>query len=399
MFRRANLILNPKVEKGFFIRDGKWTCFRRNHFQVALDLEFEFASSLNSSASSKQMYLVQDGLQVKIQRFFVTVQAHGALSFSHLKIYQSSSVSNHTDVSPIDFSPQQKARVSFRRLQFNQSTPANINRHYADRFFSISLQVHCVGEDCVTRKLAECHSSKLIVLSGTPGQYKKEGSSPSSTANNGAGKQMKRVVRPFALHSHRPTNSAPSDFCAIDLAARCFSPPTHRASHSFHFTQQPSLYSTMPPTLSPTLSGMSSQLPYSWNQNDSVQSATSITSAPPLFSPTNSPAPVSAYPISLSSTPKPDLDAFFNEFTRQPSPTKQQEFHHSSSYLMSPEQNQSSPLLSGAPTVSNPLSFLPSQHFGMGDSIDFGDTLIGPDESHYDTTKAAIQDFFFDFNH
>ena len=424
------MVLKPKVEKGFFIKDGKWTCFRRNHFQVALDMEFD----CSPSAGPKDIFLIQEGRQINLCQFFVSIQAHGALSFSQLKIYQSSSSSNHIDVAPIDFSPQSKSRVSFRRLQFNQSTPANNNRHYADRFFSISLQVHCIGEYGITRKLAECHSTKLVVLSGTPGQYKKEvsanstSSTSSSSMSGGVGKQMhmKREVRPYNLPSHRPTNSAPIDFALDANSLRAYS-PSHRPSHSFDYTQAQMGYMPMHGSPIPTsmpLPSLTSAQQSGYIYDDGGANAAALSGSlspplhqwdsttpsslksPPLFSPTHSPAFNSAYPgnVSATSTPQPDLNSFFEAYKQPSTPSLHHHQKHASvsSFLMSPDsmhQYQASPLLSGA---STPQTF---------QNMDEGTTSVGgggagvhawssettsPPPS---TLDAKIQDFFFDFNH
>lgn len=181
------------------MREGRWTCFRRNHFQVALELDFDF-DGMPVGACPDMYVMREDGVETKITSFYVSILAHGALSFSQLKVYQSSSAQSHADVSPISFDPAQKARVSFRRLQFNQSTPSNTNRHYTNRFFSISLQLTAIGEDGIHRNIAECFSAKLVVLSGTPGQYKKE-----------AERGLKRDLRPYEPN-HRPSQSMPSNF-------------------------------------------------------------------------------------------------------------------------------------------------------------------------------------------
>lgn len=367
----TNLVLKPKVEKGFFYREGKWTCFRRNHFQIAVDMEFDFPSA------SKNLHIIEGDAKINLRQFYVTIHAHGSLSFSQLKIYQASTASSHTDLTPIDFSPEPKTKVTFRRLQFNQSTPLNPNRQYVDRYFSISIQVHCVGDDGIVRKLAECHSTKLVVLSGTPGQYKAKEAKGNSPLKGGK-PTMKREVRAYRLPSRRSTSSAPPNDYIMESISHTYA-PSHKPSHSFDYSDpfypnHPSYHHSPSPSLLFSSEGegnMSQASPsYDWSSG--------APDSNPLFSPpevSQSPLFVQSYPV--TTTPQPDLNAFF-DFYKSTTP----------SFLVSPDSLQryqtDSPIMSteSTPQLANEEQWV-REFEGDGSTANM---------------DSKIQNFFLDFN-
>jgi hypothetical protein len=309
----VQMALKPIQDKGFFLRDDKWTCFRRNHFQLSLDIELgspELSVPIGdigtSSFSSRELYLKQDGKEIRINHLFTTIEAHGCISQCPVKVYQKGN--SDGDVPPIDFKPQKRSRITFRRLQFNQSTPTNANRHYADPFFTIKVAVHCIGHDGVTRTLAECLSTNIVVLSGTPGQYKKRKEEDRIT------KVEKKRQRQTRTQS---TLSIDSNPCQSQLLLHP-SPDYVSPTHNFHCRSRSSDY----PVYATGSNENSLQLanldipPFVSNRNSAaISSSTVMNSSPTFFPPYDrAMAMLSATPI--NPTPMPDLDAFFDQFVK-----------------------------------------------------------------------------------
>ena len=288
--------LKPLQEKGFFLRDNKWTCFRRNHFQLGLEVGFSTSGDMaDLSSFSGDLYLKSaNGEEIGINRFFTTVEAHGCLSRCPVKVYQSGS--GDTDVAPIDFKAQSKKNhITFKRLQFNQSTPTNANRHYADPFFIIEIGIHCVGSDGRSRKLAECVSTNLVVLSGTPGQYKKDANKVEKK------KKVKKQERAQSTSSINPS----------DLPMRCLTP--HRTSQSIDFTSSAvpngHMASNRAFPMGANLELNNLDIPLFFSNSTALSSAT-------ITPPSSSSMMNSPFASTTTPTPKPDLDAFFDEFVK-----------------------------------------------------------------------------------
>ncbi|KAJ3356254.1 hypothetical protein HDU91_005566 [Kappamyces sp. JEL0680] len=223
-FEHVKLSFEPRVDKGFFLRDGDstWTCFRRNHFELTVELSLSISSGAKWHDQSPLYGFLEDGSQKKIRNFEVQLRAVGDSAFKNLKLVQSRPSYKAEEALPLYCEPVQFSRVVFRRMQFNQSTPLTAafktpGKSQTNRSLFLVLIVSMVGEDGVVHPIAECKSHPLTVLSGTPSQYKNEHSIDIATAH-----ALHKVKIASGVTKARlsPMPYKPEQSVASDLSAR-----------------------------------------------------------------------------------------------------------------------------------------------------------------------------------
>ncbi|KAL0143967.1 p53-like transcription factor [Mucor lusitanicus] len=178
------VILNCKMDRGFFVSQSHWTCYRRNYFQVT--------ASLTIPGHSDQTYYA---LQLRsaenrpIQQFFLRLKA--CTSTTSNTGESSNESSNTATVRPValtqmtpkrDKGPQrepptipitpsdsvfgnEQVCVTFERLQFRVATANN------GKLFRLVFELVAQLDDASQHVVAECYSSPLVVRGRSPGHY------------------------------------------------------------------------------------------------------------------------------------------------------------------------------------------------------------------------------------
>ncbi|PHZ12833.1 p53-like transcription factor [Rhizopus microsporus ATCC 52813] len=173
--------IQAKMDRGFFLADDEWTCYRRNYFQV---------SAVFSLASYPEVYYVQThrGPQY-VQRFLIGLSARVANSDRDIELvqqtpkrdkgpqynptpkpvvpggYLSSGNSQH------EAHPQQTI-ATFERLQFKSATANNGKRRAAQQYFVCVVSLYAETKDQQELiQIASCQSVPLVVRGRSPGHY------------------------------------------------------------------------------------------------------------------------------------------------------------------------------------------------------------------------------------
>ncbi|KAI8978024.1 hypothetical protein BDB01DRAFT_800440 [Pilobolus umbonatus] len=191
--------LKCNLDKGFFMSQSHWTCYRRNYFQVSA------AFTIQDYTSQVYALRLNSDELVPIQHFFVKIKACTSPYFSTQKamsddvLSSSSPLTNNKSMSialtqmtpkrdkgpqrepPIELihptdgdSSADKITVSFERLQFKVATANNGKRRATQQYFQLVVELIAESEGGKRTVLCECSSAPLVVRGRSPGHYGSE---------------------------------------------------------------------------------------------------------------------------------------------------------------------------------------------------------------------------------
>ena len=200
--------IQARIDKGFFLHDNDWTCYRRNYFQVSGCFNMGFSHTGNSCDAAGQYVAVGDKLY-KISGYRMGLSAHmlgnekaiglvqhtskrdkgpqmnplpkalnagGSFSSSH---YQDVMMAVATPLSPNQTGLHHELPIStiatFERLQFKSATANNGKRRAAQQYFAVNVELYAQyenlfgGNDLI--KVASITSTCLVVRGRSPSHY------------------------------------------------------------------------------------------------------------------------------------------------------------------------------------------------------------------------------------
>ncbi|KAJ2876889.1 hypothetical protein GGH93_000380 [Coemansia aciculifera] len=185
----------PQVDRGFFLADSEWTCYRRNYFQVSCT--FGLVGERGPAPDPECPCVVMDagGTARTAVRFLVAISAQVASTRDKdVELVQ------HTpkrDKGPQTTPQAQPIRCSggpsaissstvcFERLQFKTATANNGKRRAAQQYYTlvVDLLADCDdGERCL---IASTTSSPIVVRGRSPGHYADSGQTPTYRSDAG----------------------------------------------------------------------------------------------------------------------------------------------------------------------------------------------------------------------
>ncbi|KAJ2349468.1 hypothetical protein GGH91_000794 [Coemansia sp. RSA 2671] len=187
--------MSPQVDRGFFLADNEWTCYRRNYFQVSCT--FGLVGERGPAPDQECPCVVMDasGTAHTAVRFLVAISAQVASSRDKdVELVQ------HTpkrDKGPQTTPQAQPIRctggpsaissstVCFERLQFKTATANNGKRRAAQQYYTlvVDLLADCDdGERCL---VASTTSSPIVVRGRSPGHYADTAQTPTRRSDTG----------------------------------------------------------------------------------------------------------------------------------------------------------------------------------------------------------------------
>lgn len=219
--------IHGRVEKGFFLADRDWTCYRRNYFTVVCSYSLKPAthslpfylkrsptsqpenvlafamciSAVVDAPGGKTVELVQHtpkrdkGPQHKPSKVKLTPQPIGSLGFNA----NHGQTTQGNDFNPFPQQTQQQNVASFERIQFKSATANNGKRRAAQQYYHLIVELYAdVGSpnasapsnpasDAGWVKIAFKTSAPMVVRGRSPGHYADERRVQSPGGNNGSG--------------------------------------------------------------------------------------------------------------------------------------------------------------------------------------------------------------------
>jgi len=233
--------INGIIDKGFFLADKEWTCYRRNYFStvtsfsltpyipnVATELKLTgsrsamtvvgFAMSLSAVVSDNDQHTIEliqhtpkrDKGPVNAPRT-VPMMAKQDSNHHHVNFYSGPSSMNQS-IYPDGWVPAEaggngpQTEYTFERIQFKQATQNNGKRRAAQQYYHLVIDLYA-NTGSIERpqwvRVAFRKSAKMIVRGRSPGHYqgdrRNSSNGPSGSAGpSGTGFGAMGVVRDFS---------------------------------------------------------------------------------------------------------------------------------------------------------------------------------------------------------
>ncbi|KAI8593570.1 hypothetical protein BDZ88DRAFT_457087, partial [Geranomyces variabilis] len=172
------LKLNPRVERGFFVADGDWTCYRRNYFQVSLG--FSATDQVGQRAELPSL-IAADGRLQTATAFYVGVAARTSNGQRVVELVQHTTKRDKGPQlvpEPRMCQPQDSPSaldtfhtVTFDRLQFKAATANNGKRRAAQQYHVLIAELFAEFPDHTRCRVAFAESAPLVVRGRAPGHY------------------------------------------------------------------------------------------------------------------------------------------------------------------------------------------------------------------------------------
>ncbi|KAI9229001.1 MAG: hypothetical protein DHS80DRAFT_8518, partial [Piptocephalis tieghemiana] len=179
------LRVHVKVDRGFFIADGEWTCYRRNYFQLSAAFGMTPTHSTLSAPEPDASYLVDiDGVWLPITQFTLGITARVSTGEKSVDLVQHTPKRDkgpQTVPMPKPIRPggnvslctvgTNHSIVSFERVQFKVATANNGKRRAAQQYYVLVVDVYAECQNGQAYQVATCHSAPLVVRGRSPGHY------------------------------------------------------------------------------------------------------------------------------------------------------------------------------------------------------------------------------------
>ncbi|KAK4517356.1 aminophospholipid translocase [Mucor velutinosus] len=176
--------VQSKMDRGFFLADNDWTCYRRNYFQVSSVFSVHGFNHYYSVNEPHVLVKDDDGALYNVQRFLLGVSARVANSEKEIELIQ------HTPKR--DKGPQYRPKpkpitpggnlsmssvannqniVTFERVQFKTATANNGKRRAAQQYYICIIELFAETDRGQLIKIGSCQSAPLVVRGRSPGHY------------------------------------------------------------------------------------------------------------------------------------------------------------------------------------------------------------------------------------
>ncbi|CAG8561713.1 7494_t:CDS:2, partial [Acaulospora colombiana] len=177
------ICINSKVDRGFFLADNDWTCYRRNYFQISS--AFSITSTSHPLKESDTQCLIEvNGQFLPVTQFLLGITARVSNSDKKIDLVQ------HTpkrDKGPQMVPMPKPIRpggnlnlssvgsnsniVTFERIQFKTATANNGKRRAAQQYYVIMVEQYAESDSCDNYLVATTMSAPLVVRGRSPGHY------------------------------------------------------------------------------------------------------------------------------------------------------------------------------------------------------------------------------------
>ncbi|KAF0520878.1 p53-like transcription factor [Gigaspora margarita] len=178
------LRINSKVDRGFFLADNDWTCYRRNYFQISSAFSILSTTHHTMNESDIPCLLEVDGQFHNISQFLLGITARVSNSDKKIELVQ------HTpkrDKGPQMVPVPKPIRpggnlnlssvgsnsniVTFERIQFKTATANNGKRRAAQQYYVVMVDLYAQTENGEQIRVATSTSAPLVVRGRSPGHY------------------------------------------------------------------------------------------------------------------------------------------------------------------------------------------------------------------------------------
>ncbi|KAG0742546.1 hypothetical protein G6F57_011002 [Rhizopus arrhizus] len=175
--------IQAKMDRGFFLADNDWTCYRRNYFQVSGAFSIHGLNHYYADQET-QCYVQLDGVFHPVLHFSMCISARVSNSDKKIDLVQHTPKRDkgpQTTPNPKPIMPggnlnmssvgANQSIVTFERIQFKTATANNGKRRAAQQYYVCLVDLFAEIEGNQRVKVASCQSAPLVVRGRSPGHY------------------------------------------------------------------------------------------------------------------------------------------------------------------------------------------------------------------------------------
>ncbi|KAI8980988.1 hypothetical protein BDB01DRAFT_836344 [Pilobolus umbonatus] len=176
--------IQSKMDRGFFLTENDWTCYRRNYFQVSSVFSLHGFNHYYSPNEPQIFVQTEETVLQPVHRFLLGISARVANNDKEIELIQ------HTpkrDKGP-QYKPEPKVIspggnltmssiannqniVTFERVQFKTATANNGKRRAAQQYYVCIVDLYAEIENGRRVKVGSVQSAPLVVRGRSPGHY------------------------------------------------------------------------------------------------------------------------------------------------------------------------------------------------------------------------------------
>jgi hypothetical protein len=177
------LRINSKVDRGFFLAENDWTCYRRNYFQISS--AFSINGTTHPVAENETPCLLEiDGQYHTVTQFLLGITARVSNSDKKIELVQHTPkrdkgpqmvpvpkpirVGGNLNLSSVGSNSN---IVTFVRIQFKTATANNGKCRAAQQYYVILVDLYAQVESGENHRVATSTSAPLVVRGRSPGHY------------------------------------------------------------------------------------------------------------------------------------------------------------------------------------------------------------------------------------
>eukprot|EP00834_Sanchytrium_tribonematis_P003891 NODE_168_length_14557_cov_0.729008.p5 type:complete len:417 gc:universal NODE_168_length_14557_cov_0.729008:4442-3192(-) len=182
----VQVCLEARVDKGFFLANNYWTCYRRNYFQMSSTLQLLLDST--SLDSIQHTTVLINKKHCKVIDFSIGIIAKSSTNDRNIDLVQHTAkrdkgpqvtpkpkkVKIGGSLSNTNSLTDTQSIVSYERIQFKSATANNGKRRAQQQFFILILEVLAdieIDGNIEQRRIGFAVSDHLVVRGRSPGHY------------------------------------------------------------------------------------------------------------------------------------------------------------------------------------------------------------------------------------
>ncbi|KAI9255315.1 hypothetical protein BY458DRAFT_541767 [Sporodiniella umbellata] len=175
--------IQAKMDRGFFLADNDWTCYRRNYFQVSGAFAIQGLNHYYAEQET-QSYVQHEGTLCPVLHYSMCISARVSNSDKRIDLVQHTPKRDkgpQTTPHPKPVMPggnlnmssvgASQSIVTFERIQFKTATANNGKRRAAQQYYVCLVDLYAEIEGNRRVKVASCQSAPLVVRGRSPGHY------------------------------------------------------------------------------------------------------------------------------------------------------------------------------------------------------------------------------------
>ena len=181
----VQVVLEARMDKGFFMANQYWTCYRRNYFQLSSSLQLMKDDSITDMSDITVMVGNQ---HQKVTNFYISLVAKVSTNDKSVDLVQHTAkrdkgpqqtpgpkkIKIGGSLSNVNSLTTTHAIATFERIQFKSATANNGKRRAQQQFFMLLIEVLAdieVDGNIIQRRVGFAISDHLVVRGRSPGHY------------------------------------------------------------------------------------------------------------------------------------------------------------------------------------------------------------------------------------